>query len=153
MLCKRVHCADLGESFQTHISLQNLASIQPRTSPLKFAASRRSATWADAAAARAVLDPVAAALNARGDVNLAPGVGGCLLAQTWEGPSSAVSKPILQSNVQFVECFEVYNICTLLRRFKFNFARLRPLRFKSTNICHCSSIFSRHLTGIAVNPR
>ena len=39
-LCKGVHCVDLGESFQTHIYLQNLASIQPRTSPVKFAASR-----------------------------------------------------------------------------------------------------------------
>ena len=39
-LCKGVHCVDLGESFQKHIYLQNLASIQPRTSPLKFAASR-----------------------------------------------------------------------------------------------------------------
>ena len=38
--CKGVHYVDLGESFQTHIYLQNLASIQPRTSPLKFAASR-----------------------------------------------------------------------------------------------------------------
>ena len=37
--CKGVHCVDLGESFQTHIYMQNLASIQPRTSPLKFAAS------------------------------------------------------------------------------------------------------------------
>ena len=36
-LCKGVHCVDLGESFQTHIYLQNLASIQPRTSPVKFA--------------------------------------------------------------------------------------------------------------------
>ena len=35
-LCKGVHCVDLGESFQTHIYLQNAASIQPRTSPLKF---------------------------------------------------------------------------------------------------------------------
>ena len=33
-LCKRVQCVDLGESFQTHIYLQNLASIQPRTSPV-----------------------------------------------------------------------------------------------------------------------
>ena len=32
-----MHCVDLGESFQTHIYLQNLASIQPRTSSLKFA--------------------------------------------------------------------------------------------------------------------
>ena len=38
-LCKGVHCVDLGESFQTHIELQNLALIQPRTSPVKFARS------------------------------------------------------------------------------------------------------------------
>ena len=38
-LCKGVHCVDLGESFQTHTYLQNLASIQPRTSPVKFARS------------------------------------------------------------------------------------------------------------------
>ena len=38
-LCKGVHCVDLDESFQTHIYLQNLASIQPRTSPLKFVGS------------------------------------------------------------------------------------------------------------------
>ena len=38
--CKGVHCVDLGESFPTSISLQNLVSIQPRTSPVKFAASR-----------------------------------------------------------------------------------------------------------------
>ena len=36
-LRKGVHCVDLGEIFQTHIYLQNLASIQPRTSPVKFA--------------------------------------------------------------------------------------------------------------------
>ena len=38
-----VHCVDLDESFQTHIYLQNLASIQPRTSPLKFVGSRDAA--------------------------------------------------------------------------------------------------------------
>ena len=38
-LCKGVHCVDLGESLQTHIYSQNLASIQPRTSSLKFARS------------------------------------------------------------------------------------------------------------------
>ena len=32
--CKGVHCVDLGESFPTGIYLQNLASIQPRTSPI-----------------------------------------------------------------------------------------------------------------------
>ena len=31
-----VHCVDLGESFPTSIHLQNLASMQPRTSPVKF---------------------------------------------------------------------------------------------------------------------
>ena len=38
-----MHCVDLGESFQTHIYLQHLASIQPRTSPLKFARSSGAA--------------------------------------------------------------------------------------------------------------
>ena len=36
---KHVNLVDLGESFPTHIYLQNLASIQPRTSPVKFARS------------------------------------------------------------------------------------------------------------------
>ena len=40
--CKGVHCVDLGESFQTHIYLQNLASIQPRTSLVTFARSPRT---------------------------------------------------------------------------------------------------------------
>ena len=39
-LCKGVHCVNLVKRFRTHIYLQNLASIQPRTSPLEFAASR-----------------------------------------------------------------------------------------------------------------
>ena len=34
-----MHCVDLGESFPTHIYLQKSASIQPRTSPVKFARS------------------------------------------------------------------------------------------------------------------
>ena len=34
-----MQCADLGESFPTSIYLQNLASIQPRTSPNKFVSS------------------------------------------------------------------------------------------------------------------
>ena len=38
-LCKGVHCVDLDESFPTSIYLQNLASIPPRTSPVKFARS------------------------------------------------------------------------------------------------------------------
>ena len=38
--CKGVHCVDLGESFPTSLYLQNFVSIQPRTSRVKFAASR-----------------------------------------------------------------------------------------------------------------
>ena len=45
--CKAVYFVDLGESFPTHIYLQNLASIQPRTSPVKFARPT-SAVIADA---------------------------------------------------------------------------------------------------------
>ena len=41
-LCKGVRCVDLGESFQTHIYLQNLASVQPRTSLVKLARSPRT---------------------------------------------------------------------------------------------------------------
>ena len=37
-----MHCVDLGESFQTHIFLQHLASMQQRTSPVKFARSPRT---------------------------------------------------------------------------------------------------------------
>ena len=40
--CKGVQCVDLGESFPTSIYLQNLASIQPRTSLVKFARSPRT---------------------------------------------------------------------------------------------------------------
>ena len=40
--CKGVHCVDLGESFPTSIYLQTLASIQPRTSLVKFARSPRT---------------------------------------------------------------------------------------------------------------
>ena len=37
-----MHCVDLGESFLTSIYLQNLASIQPRSSFVKFARSPRT---------------------------------------------------------------------------------------------------------------
>ena len=37
-----MHFVDLGESFPTHIYLQKLASIQPRTSLVKFARSPRA---------------------------------------------------------------------------------------------------------------
>ena len=37
--CKGVHCVDLGESFHRNVYLQKLASIQPRTSLVKFTRS------------------------------------------------------------------------------------------------------------------
>ena len=37
--CKGVRCVDLGESFHMSMYLHNLASIQPRTSLVKFAGS------------------------------------------------------------------------------------------------------------------
>ena len=40
--CKGVHCVDLGEGFPTSIYLHSLASIQPRTSLVKFARSPRT---------------------------------------------------------------------------------------------------------------
>ena len=40
--CKGVLFVDLGESFPTSIYLQHLASIQPRTSLVKFARSPRT---------------------------------------------------------------------------------------------------------------
>ena len=43
-----MHCVDLGESFPTSIYLQNLASKQPRTSPLNFARSSGEANPGDA---------------------------------------------------------------------------------------------------------
>ena len=59
-LCKGVHCVDLGESFPTHIFLQNFASIQPRTSPVKFARSSRRESCEDALVAAAVAERVVA---------------------------------------------------------------------------------------------
>ena len=73
--CKGMHCVDLGESFQTHIYLQNLVSIQPRTSLVKFALSS------------------------------SPGAPGNFLLeahqQTLEGSFSAVSKPNFASKYAF----------------------------------------------------
>ena len=40
--CNGVHCVDLGESFPKNIYLLNLASIQQRTSLVKFARSPRT---------------------------------------------------------------------------------------------------------------
>ena len=47
-----MHCVDLDESFQTHIYLQNLASIQPRASPVKIARSSRCRCRSSAGSSR-----------------------------------------------------------------------------------------------------
>ena len=52
-----MHCRDLGKSFPTHIFVQNLASIQPRTNPVKFARSRTTAGFVRAAARSAADAP------------------------------------------------------------------------------------------------
>ena len=61
-LCKGMHCVDLGESFQTHIYLQNLASIQPRTSPVKFYRRRVEVPAASYLRRRAAARPIAKGL-------------------------------------------------------------------------------------------
>ena len=40
-----MYCVDIGESFHMSIYFQNLASIQPRTSPVKFARSPSTAHY------------------------------------------------------------------------------------------------------------
>ena len=46
---KHINLVDLVKSFPTNIYLQNLASIQPRTSPVKFARSSGAAAPLDRA--------------------------------------------------------------------------------------------------------
>ena len=58
-----MHCVDLGESFQTHIYLQDFASIQPRTSPVKFARSSPRSSPSGSAVLEVRKDPDAADLR------------------------------------------------------------------------------------------
>ena len=81
-LCKGVHCVALGESFPTHIYSQSLTSIQPRTSPVKFARST-NAPRSSAAGARA------GRRRSRGGLRAGSGTA----ERTAEGSCSAVSKP------------------------------------------------------------
>ena len=59
-----MYFVDLGESFPTHIFFQNLASIQPRTSPVKFAEAIGGGDDAPAAP-RAAAPPKAAKTAAK----------------------------------------------------------------------------------------
>ena len=76
-----MHCVDLGESFPTHIYLQNLASIPPRTSPLQTAAA--------AAPGSPARQRRRASISCHG------------IRQTLEGSFSAVSKPNFASKYAF----------------------------------------------------
>ena len=93
-LCKGVHCVDLGDSFPTSIYLQNLASIQPRTSPSKFvvvsfsSSGRSTSPRATGAAATAGPWSAGKKRNDPQDASRAP-----RLPQTCRGPFSAVFTP------------------------------------------------------------
>ena len=98
--CTQVHCVDLGESFQTHIFLQILPSIQPRTSPVKSA--RPLAFMQQPASARGAGAAVSRTAPPAFDFDLAPWPrpiyqrrGGMRSAsrQTLQDSFSAVSKP------------------------------------------------------------
>ena len=60
---KGVYCVDLGESFQIKVWLQNSASIQPRTSPLKF--------YLTAACPGISLGPISSYANRRAEAEVA----------------------------------------------------------------------------------
>ena len=72
-LCKGVHCVDLDESFQTHIFLQHLAWIQPRTRPVKFARSSGAASRSPAVSIF-LTRSAAAAQSFRGAQSFRPGL-------------------------------------------------------------------------------
>ena len=129
-----VHCVDLGESFQTHIYLQNLASIPPRTSPVKFAGSRDS--WRPSGAGRRGGAPRFAPRPPRA----APG-GRCSaffknaffenaffenaffenFANFWRARSRLYQNEILQENMRLTAFFKLYKICILLHRCNLKF--------------------------------
>ena len=85
---KGVHCVDLGESFQTRIYMQNLASIQPRTSHLKFGVFQKLA-W----------------ISPSGFFN------GCRFLDFFRGPFSAVSRPIFATEGSLSRIFQALHIC------------------------------------------
>ena len=128
--CKGVHCVDLGESFQTHviatvvcsnfhfsvslhvpfsqssfqthIYLQNFVSIQPRKSPVKFAASGIGPGFATSCRAQrtSLLAPWTTDREPR-TPSLHPGGDRGLRAPALEGSFSAGSKPNFTSKYAF----------------------------------------------------
>ena len=84
------HCVDLGESFQTHIYSQNFVSIQPSTSPVKFAARSRPRP-------RSTTRPSSRPRTARRASRRFHGP----IGKTLEGSFSAVSNPIFASKYAF----------------------------------------------------
>ena len=102
-LCKGVHCVDLGESFQTHIYLQNLASIQPRTSPLKFVrSSGKLQGWAPA-----LWLPQQIRRRMKIELNFPP---------NFEARSRLYRRRFLQLSTRWKALDEIYKIYILLHR-------------------------------------
>ena len=104
--CKGVHCVDLGESFQTHIYLQNLASIQPRARPVKFARSSGRYCATGRSASRGGTGPSGAPSGAPGG----PGTRR-VVAKFWQifGKCCSffvVSAPIFASKYAFCSIFQ-----------------------------------------------
>ena len=103
-----MHCVDLGESFQTHIYLQNLASIQPRTSLLKS-------------------DEMPERLLGRRGVQAPPGVSRFLsnfwliFGKLWEARSRLYRSQNLQVNMRLKALVEIYTM--------HSFAQLQNLIF------------------------
>ena len=103
---KGVHFVDLGESFPTHIYLQNLASIQPRTSGLPPHRRRRERRRA----------PQGAPEGARGLANVAPHV--CLerpfVASTSHFRGALTGSTAFSLTEFHIRCLVAFGLCSQL---------------------------------------
>ena len=129
-----MHCVDLGESFLTCIYLQNLASIQPRTSALKFARSFRGAAasrsrtrrpaprrtrraspgWPRTSTSRRRSRPSSACRSLE-----ISEIGNSVLQNSaicWRARSRLYQNEILQENMRLTAFFKLYKMCALLHR-------------------------------------
>ena len=142
-----MHSVDLGESFQTHIFLQNVASIQLRTSPFKFAPGRSAQVLEDKNAFKLFVtgayrtdEPELRKQLTTLSGNIvsrvcfwAWGGSGKIIRFFW-GSFSAVLKPILLPKIHFqFQClFLIYKVCTRLHRSKF---KLQLSTSRKTTVC------------------
>ena len=162
-MCKGVHCVDLGESFQTHIYLQNLASIQPRTSPVKFARPslqfRKGAPVEKmqvrgrrlALVVTSISSPLWRTKSWRATRTYPSKLAiRCKICKIWRARSRLYQNEILQENMRLTAFFNLYKICILLHRCNFKiFAKicLKNQQFflvfvlkKSAKFCKCRKI-------------